>query len=255
MSAAWWINWCLLWARGICLFERPHHRRIATVLAALDAPMLAANGCYFGGGTAIALRHGQYRESAGIGFLVSDLSGFRALRQRVTGLGGLAALARPGATLAQLREVRADQYGIRTVLGVDGDAIKVEIVLEARIVLATPTPTDQVCGVAALTALDMATSKLLANSDRWADDSVFSRDVIDLAMLQPKGKLLSEAIAKASLAYGNSISIDLAKAVRQLRDREGRLALCMQALQINLPKALLWQRIRALAAMSERAGG
>jgi hypothetical protein len=236
------------------LFERPHHRRIATVLAALDAPMLAANGCYFGGGTAIALSHGEYRESADIDFLVSDLTGFRALRQRVTGQGGLAALARPGATLAQLREVRADQYGIRTVLGVDGDAIKFEIVLEARIVLATPTPTDLVCGVATLTALDMATSKLLANSDRWADDSVFSRDVIDLAVLQPKRKLLAEAVAKASLAYGDSITNDMDRAVRQLRDRDGRLAVCMQALQINLPKALLWQRIRALAAAGGQVG-
>jgi len=31
----------------------------------------------------------------------------------------------------------------------------------------------------------MATSKLLANSDRWADEGVFNRDVIDLAMMQP----------------------------------------------------------------------
>lgn len=210
--------------------------------------MLAVQGCYFGGCTAIALSHGEYRESVDIDFLVSDLSGFRALRQRMTGLSGVAALARPGATLAQLREVRADQYGIRTVLGVDGDAIKFEIVLEARMVLAAPTPTDQVCGVATLTALDRVASKLLANSDRGTDDSVFSRDVIDLAMLQPKGKLLAEAIAKASVAYGDSITSDLARAVQQLRDRKGRLTACMQALQINLPKALLWQRIRALAA-------
>ena len=216
--------------------------------------MLAAHGCYFGGGTAIALSHGEYRESGDIGFLVSDLSGFRGLRQRVTGLGGFAALARPGATPVQLREVRADQYGIRTVLGVDGVAIKFEIVLEARIVLAAPMPSDQVCGVAMLTALDMAASMLLANSDRWADDSVFSRDVIDLALLQPRGKLLAGAIAKAGLAYGCSITADLARAVQQLRDREGRLATCMQALQISLPKALLWQRIRALAAAVAAAG-
>ena len=217
--------------------------------------MLAAHGCYFGGGTAIALTHGEYRESVAIDFLVSDLAGFRGLRQRVTGLGGIAALAHPGATLAQLREVRADQYGIRTVLRVDGVAIKIEIVLEARIVLAAPTPTDQVCGVATLTPLDMAASKLLANSDRWADDSVFSRDVIDLALLQPRGKLLASAIAKTSLAYGDSITADLARAVQQLRDREGRLATCMQALQINLPKALLWQQIRALAAAAAGQAG
>ena len=38
------------------MFEREHHRRVAAVLGALDADLLAANACVFGGGTAIALR-------------------------------------------------------------------------------------------------------------------------------------------------------------------------------------------------------
>ena len=121
--------------------------------------------------------------------------------------------------------------------------------------LAAPTPTDQVCGVATLTALDMANIQLLANSDQWADEGVFSRDVIDLAVLQPKGRMLASAIAKAGLAYGDSITTDLARAVQQWLGREGRLAICMQALQINLPKALLWQRIRALAASAAGQAG
>ena len=37
----------------------------------------------------------------------------------------------------------------------------------------------------------MTASKLLANSDRWADDGVFSRDLIDLAMLQPEVALVA----------------------------------------------------------------
>jgi hypothetical protein len=36
------------------------------------------------------------------------------------------------------------------------DAIKFEIVREARIALQTPPASDQVCGVPALTALDLA---------------------------------------------------------------------------------------------------
>ena len=111
------------------------------------------------------------------------------------------------------------------------------------------------CGVATLTALDMANIQLLANSDQWADEGVFSRDVIDLAVLQPKGRMLASAIAKAGLAYGDSITTDLARAVQQWLGREGRLAICMQALQINLPKALLWQRIRALAASAAGQAG
>ena len=41
------------------MFEREHHRRIARVLQALDGPLLSSHGCLFGGGTAIALRHGD----------------------------------------------------------------------------------------------------------------------------------------------------------------------------------------------------
>ena len=235
------------------MFEREHHRHIASVLQALDANLLAANDCWFGGGTAIALRYGEFRESVDIDFLVSDLGGYRALRQLATGTSGIQALARPGAALVPTRTVRADRYGIRTAVTVDDIAIKFEIILEGRISLATPGKDDRLCGVATLTPLDMATSKLLANSDRWADDAVFSRDLIDLAMMTPTKSLLSRAIDKASAAYGDSIERDLAKAVQNLRDRPERLDRCMAALQItSVPKALLWQRIRTLSPHSAK---
>jgi len=229
------------------LFERAHHRRIATVLGSLNASLLVQKKCLFGGGTAIALRFGEYRESVDIDFIVSDVAGYRDLRQLLTGPQGLAAITRPGHVLQVVREIRADQYGLRTLLLADQAEIKFEIVLEARIQLEPPGNDDALCGVAVLTPLDMATTKLLANSDRWADDGVFSRDLIDLAMMQPKGKLLKLAIEKAQGAYGNSVQADLAKAIAHLLGREGRLERCMAAMQIKLPKALLWQRIKALA--------
>lgn len=49
-------------------FERPHHQRIAHVLSALNGETLAQHGCLFGGGTCIALRYGEYRESVDIDF-------------------------------------------------------------------------------------------------------------------------------------------------------------------------------------------
>lgn len=211
------------------MFERPHHQRIAQVLSALNGPLLRETGCLFGGGTAIALKYGEYRESVDIDFLVSDVSHYRSLRQLLTDPQGIAAIVREGAEpLVQAREVRADQYGIRTMLLVADQRIKFEIVLEGRIKLATPGPSDEVCGIATLTALDMAASKLLANSDRWGDDGVFSRDLIDLAMMRPPLSLLRQAVAKAELAYGKSI-------------------LEVQVMTINMPKALLLQRVRALA--------
>lgn len=237
------------------MFERAHHRRVAEVLAALNAKLFADNHCLFGGGTAIALRYGEYRESVDIGFLVSDVAGYRCLRQLATGSEGLRALAREGAQLQQTREVRADQYGIRTLVGVEDIEIKFEIVLEARIALEAPGTADRIGGIATLTPLDMAASKLLANSDRWADDSVFSRDLIDLAMMQPGKALFERAAEKARLAYGDSIGTDLAKAADALLQRPGRMERCMEMLQMtpSVPPALLRKQIKALLPKAPRA--
>ena len=96
----------------------------------------------------------------------------------------------------------------------------------------------------------MLASKLLANSDRWADDSVFSRDLIDMAMMQPTRQLLQRASEKAEGAYGASIRRDLGQAVSKLLTREGRLEQCMSALKMATPKAVLWQRLKTLASRS-----
>jgi Nucleotidyl transferase AbiEii toxin, Type IV TA system len=235
------------------LFERPHHRRIAQVLQALDGDVLRAQGCLFGGGTAIALKFGEYRESVDIDLLVSRLDGYRTLRQSLGGVAGLGPITRAGHALTLAREVRADQYGIRTLVQVDDGIadprpIKFEIVHEARIALDTP-PDDaaaRICGITPLSDLDLAATKLLANADRWRDDAVFSRDLIDLAMMAPPPALLRQAVAKASSAYGDAIARDLLAAIDALRQRAGRLEVCRQALQITLPKAAVWGRIRRL---------
>jgi len=229
------------------LFERPHHQRIAQILSALNGQLLRENNCLFGGGTVIALRYGEYRESVDIDLLVSDVGSYRNLRQLLTGANGIAAIVREGAEpLVQTREVRADQYGIRTMLMVADQPIKFEIVLEGRIELAAPGASDEVCSVATLTPLDMATSKLLANSDRWADDGVFNRDIIDLAMMKPSLALLRSAVEKAETAYGQAIRQDVEKALQRLQSRHGWLDRCMQAMAMNLPKAVVWQQLRAL---------
>ncbi|APW43596.1 nucleotidyl transferase AbiEii/AbiGii toxin family protein [Rhodoferax saidenbachensis] len=228
-------------------FERPHHQRIAHVLGALDAAVLREYGCLFGGGTCIALRYGEYRESVDIDFLVSDAAGYRELRQLLTGPEGLKAISHAHAVpLVVLREIRADQYGIRTQVQMDGQAIKLEIVREARITLEPPLDDDTVCGVSTLTRLDLATSKLLANSDRQADDGVFSRDAIDLAMMRLPLPALRAALAKAAEAYGPSVARDLGKAIDRLQNRAGWLERCMQAMAMQMPKAVLWKNVRAL---------
>ncbi len=233
------------------MFERLHHQRIAHVLLSLDGPLLQAHHCLFGGGTAMALRYGEYCESVDIDFLVSDIASYRALRQLLTSAQGVAAITRPGVEpLQPTREVRADQYGLRTALNVAGQPIKFEIVLEGRIALADPSADGAICGIATLTPLDMATSKLLANSDRCMDAGIFSRDLIDLAMmappLPPPLPLLRQAVVKAEQAYGASVCRDLDKAIARMRERQGWLERCMKALDMEMPRALLWQKIRAL---------
>lgn len=229
------------------MFERPHHQRIAQVLNALNNSLLRENNCLFGGGTAIALRHGEYRESVDIDFLVSDISSYSNLRHLLTGTQGIAALLRESpAPFVQARDVRADQYGIRTMLQVGDQLIKFEIILEGRIKLDNPTTDDEICGIATLTKLDMASSKLLANSDRWNDDGVFNRDIIDLAMMSPSLALLRAAIAKAESAYGPAIRRDLGNALDRMQNRHDWLERCMTVMAISLPKALVWQKLRAL---------
>jgi len=146
-----------------------------------------------------------------------------------------------------VRDIRADQYGIHTMLAVGGTELKFEIVLEGRISLESPGSPDRICGVATLTSTDMATRKILANSDRWADDSVNSRDLIDLAMLNLPSLQFKRALEKAKLAYGASAARDLKKAVEKLKKRPGRLGDCMRALKMEaIPEAVVWNQIRAV---------
>ncbi len=229
------------------MFKRDHHVRIATVLQSLDADLLRQRRCYFGGGTAIVLLHDEYRESLDLDFLCSELSGYRELRLALAGQKDMEAIMRKGVLSPAAREIRADQYGIRTMLKVGSLEIKFEIVFEARLALEEPKKNRQLCGVSTLAPVDMAACKLLANSDRWADDSVYCRDLIDLAMLDIPSKLFLEALNKASEAYGESVSRDLKKAIARLKEHSERLDDCMDALKItDVPKALLWDRIRNL---------
>lgn len=229
------------------MFKRKHHIQIASILQALNSELLAEHHCLFGGGTAIVLSNGEYRESIDIDFIVSDRSGYQVLRHLITGPNGILSIVRSGANLSVAREIRADQYGIRTMLLVADTEIKFEIIFEGRIQLESHLIKDNICGVSTLTSLDMMACKLLANSDRWSDDSVFSRDLIDLAMINQSQLLITPAINKAAGAYGDSIERDLTRAIQSLEKRKGRLEECMSALKIDhTPRALLWQRIRKL---------
>ncbi len=218
----------------------------------LDAPLLAEHNCWFGGGTAIVLANGEFRESVDIDFLVSDQQSYRQLRQIVRD-HGLEALATRQLELGRTPSV--DGYGIRTSVLVAGIAIKFEIIHEGRIDLDPPSLGDEICGLRVLTRTDQVATKLLANDDRWADTSTFSRDLIDLAMMKPDTVALKAGARKAVDAYGKTVGESLNKAVSYLQDRPQRLDEYIRALKIDVPRAVVWQSIRDLSARSAKIEG
>ena len=228
------------------MFTRLHHQRIAKVLESLDADLLKQHNCLFAGGTAIALGYGEYRESVDIDFLVSDLASYRYLRNSVREQGLQALMKSTDASQLQTSDIRSDQYGIRTKVFVEGKPIKFEIVLEGRISLAKPGQKDSILGVATLMKIDMAVSKLLANSDRGLDVGMHCRDVIDLAMLNLSKSEFAEAAIKGEAAYGEAIFNDLPKVIDMLGEANGLLERCMKAMDVSVPRAFLWQNISKL---------
>lgn len=138
---------------------------------------------------------------------------------------------------------------------VAGIAIKFEIIHEGRIDLDTPSLGDEICGLRILTRTDQVATKLLANDDRWADTSTFSRDLIDLAMMKPDTVALKAGARKAVDAYGNTVGESLNKAVTYLQDRPQRLDEYIRALKIDAPRAVVWQSIRDLSARCAKIEG
>lgn len=90
-----------------------------------------------------------------------------------------------------------------------------------------------ICGAWRLTDVDLVASKLMANADRWRDDSVMSRDMIDLAMMSSAPAVIAAGRAKAELAYGTSIASCFAKAKTELLERTNRLKTCVQAMSMT----------------------
>ena len=214
-------------------FRRPAHRKIAEALASMDAARLYRDGCYFGGGTAIVLQNGEYRQSLDVDFLCADMDGYRRLRATAVekGVHGFF-----GDDAETVREFRVDQYGLRCVLRWRGQDIRFEVVREARISLEGAVD-PELC-VPTLSRTDQFAEKLLANADRCLDRSVAYRDAIDLGFLvfAGDGAIPNEAIAKAERAYGADIAAKLRAALAALADA-GTIRVAAETLGMELQAA------------------
>lgn len=213
------------------MFQRQHHNDILHALQRLNGDFLSDAACYFGGGTAIVLNLGEYRESVDIDFLCASREGYSKLREAIWGRNDLSAFLLPGSEIKTLRDVQTDQYGIRTIIGVGEAKIKFEIVREARIDLSGSV--DQRFGVPVLTRHCMYAEKLLANADRWLDKAVLNRDLIDLAMMISRwGPIPDEAWNLAEEVYGDTVEKSYKSAVECLRNADW-LQHCMNEMRID----------------------
>ena len=133
--------------------------------------------------------------------------------------------------IQHLREVRADRYGIRTVLEVDGTPIKVEIVSEARIEIQGSS--HPVFRVPTLSHEDMYAEKLLANADRGLDKATMSRDIIDLAMMIDNwGEIPNPSWEKAKAAYGEHVVKAFRSSSEMVCNRD-YLRLCLKKMHMD----------------------
>lgn len=230
-------------------FKRALHEEVVAALARLQAAFLDASRCYFGGGTRIVLELGEYRESKDIDFLCADVAGYRALRETITE-SSLGAIAKTALKLA--RDVRGDQYGIRTAVQGAKEKLKFEIVRESRIVLeGVRVPR---LPVACLTRTHCFAEKFLANADRGLDASTLSRDAVDLAFMI-EGWGFEEAASGAQLArgaYGKAIDRELSKVVTKLRSDKSYRSRVVEGLAVSDTKTLS-AGLEAMAKGSIRA--
>jgi Nucleotidyl transferase AbiEii toxin, Type IV TA system len=179
-------------------FEIGHHQLIHRVLENLNGEFLSECQAYFGGGTLISLDLGEYRMSNDVDFICSFGADYRKLRNTISDRTPHV-LLKDNSEL-EIERFTADQYGVRMSIVVDGIPIKTEIIAEARFELDSPRQPSW-SPVECLNITDCFTSKLLANADRYADSSVHSRDLIDLAFLRNSQPIPPLAIEKAEAAY------------------------------------------------------
>jgi hypothetical protein len=213
-------------------FKLDHHNKILTILESFNRDLLNESFAYFGGGTLLTLDFEEYRWSKDVDFIcpVSTL-GYKNLRTAIYD-GGYKALFHD---LTQLRigHSTTDQYGIRMLIIVGGLSVKVEIIAEVRFELDPPRYLEWT-SVPCLSLNDCFTSKLLANSDRFRDDSLEARDLIDLAVLRLRSPIPPSAIDKAEKTY--EVMRPLKDAVQSFQTRPDFRYKCFEGLRINSAK-------------------
>ncbi|MCX6957457.1 MAG: nucleotidyl transferase AbiEii/AbiGii toxin family protein [Verrucomicrobiae bacterium] len=232
------------------MFNRPQYRRIAFILQNLKKENLVACGCLFGGGTALSLQLGEYRESLDIDFLCGSAEFYGKLRKGFFDKGA-SFLFHDSLSLS--RELRADRSALRCTLDLqDGEKpIKFEIILEGYLGGLLPSTTE-VCGIPCLHPQDSMATKLMANADRGLDGAFAFRDLIDFIMTaQHFGPISLETLSRVKKTYDDTAEKAAVKTARYLIDHPEKLATAFLELSINDDvRSLIKKKITHIATTS-----
>lgn len=232
------------------MFDRLQHRRIAFILQNLKKENLAACGCLFGGGTALSLQLGEYRESVDIDFSCGSTEHYAKLRKGFFDEGA-SFLFHHDLTLS--RELRADRSALRCTIDLkDGEKpIKFEIILEGYLGGLLPSIT-QVCDIPCLHPQDSMATKLMANADRGLDEAFAFRDLIDFIIATDHfGPISSESLARIKKTYDDTAEKSAVKTARYLVEHPKKLETAFLELSINDDvTSLIKKKITHIAATS-----
>lgn len=211
------------------MFELIHHQRILVVLNSLYSDFFTEISAYFGGGTLLTLLYDEYRQSKDIDFICPVGVGYRKLRSEIYDKS-YNAIFTDFSRIKLPREIRADQYGMRTVIEIENVRIRFEIIAEARISLEPPVFYDW-SSVPCLSFTDSCAEKLLSNADRWADTAFLARDLIDLSVLRMCSEIPQLSIDKAESAY--PVIKPLRQAIKNFQNNPAYQDKCFSALRVK----------------------
>jgi hypothetical protein len=218
-------------------FRYSIHRKILQILEAVNHDFFQECSALFGGGTMLALAYGEYRLSRDIDFLCPYGAAFSHLRRGVFERGYEALFDLDKChEISFPRDIRTDRDGVRFAIQSGETILKFEIVAEGRITFEPPSQ-PQWSPVACLGLVDQIAEKLLATGDRWADSSIYSRDLIDLAILKQKTTFPNAALAKAEAAYPTIEP--LKRAIQAFQSKPDYRLQCYERLQIETPATVI----------------
>jgi len=176
-----------------------HHKIIDKALHNFNAEFLREHNILFGGGTSIALRLDEFRESIDIDFLCADKESYRAVRNQVSNstLGDLVQN-----DFDYVREISFNRYAVRTGIKINDTVIKLEFISFPDYGLSGET--SEQLPVPCLDKASCFMTKLLANADR-VDDKPY-KDIFDLvAMYLEWGEIPEKAWLEADKIYSREL--------------------------------------------------